>query len=70
MMLDVMFDRDGGRTVFSVTCRAIDKAVRTRVFSRNQTTFGAALQQAIVGLVQPAVPRATWHRASLRPERV
>ena len=50
MMLDVPFDRDGGRTMFSATCRVDDKAVCTRVFSRNQTTFGAALQQAIVDL--------------------
>lgn len=56
-MLDVLFDRDGGRAVFSVTCRVDDKAVRTPMFSRNQTTFGAALQQAIVGLVPPQVLR-------------
>jgi hypothetical protein len=59
MMLDVLFVRDSGRTVFSVTCRVDDKAVCTPMFSRDQTMFGAALQQAIVDLVQPAVPRAS-----------
>lgn len=63
MMLDVLFVRDSGRTVFSVTCRVDDKAVCTPMFSRDQTMFGAALQQAIVGLrwsVWPGRKHSAW----------
>jgi hypothetical protein len=61
MMLDVLFVRDSGRTVFSVTCRVDDKAVCTPMFSRDQTMFGAALQQAIVGLRW-----SVWPEGSIR----